>query len=102
MQQLDNPTANFSTAELNPVDLSMVAMKEITGQWLVEMYDCISKNPDFIVYGFLHSSISKALDGISDDGLPKLDTNDHDNETSSDSSDESDDEDNAAIDYIVL
>ena len=103
MQQLDNPTADFSTAELNPVDLSMAAMKEITGQWLVEMYDYISKNPDFIVNGFLHSGISKALDGISDDDLPQLlDTNDNDNETSSDSSDESGDEDNAAIDYIVL
>ena len=45
MLQLDNPTADFSTAELNPVDLSMAAMKKITGQWLVEMYDCISKNP---------------------------------------------------------
>ena len=27
MQQLDNPTANFSTAELNPVDLSMVRLQ---------------------------------------------------------------------------
>ena len=60
------------------------------------------KNPDFIVNGFLHSGISKALDGISDDDLPQSDTNDNDNETSSDSSDESGDEDNAAIDYIVL
>ena len=102
MLQLDNPSADFSTAELNPVDLSMAAMKEITGQWLVKMYDYISNNPDFIVNGFLHSGISKALDGIIDDDLPQLDTNDSDNETSSDSSDESGDEDNAVIDYIVL
>ena len=102
MLQLDNLSADFSTAELNPVDLSMAAMKEITGQWLVKMYDYISNNPDFIVNGFLHSGISKALDGIIDDDLPQLDTNDSDNETSSDSSDESGDEDNAVIDYIVL
>ena len=101
MQQLDNPTADFSTAELNPVDLSMAAMKEITGQWLVKMYDYISNNPDFTVNGFLHSGISKALDGITDDDLPQSDTNDNANETSSDSSDESGD-DNAVIDYIVL
>ena len=54
-QQLDNPTTDFSTAELNPVDLSMAAMKEITGQWLVKTYNYISDNPDFIVNGFLHS-----------------------------------------------
>ena len=100
MLQLDNPSADFSTAELNPVDLSMAVMK-ITGQWLVKMYDYISNNPDFIVNGFLHSGISKALDGITDD-LPQLDTNDSDNETSSDSSDELGNEDNAVIDYIVL
>ena len=52
MQQLDNPTADFSAAELNQVDLSMAAMKEITGQWLVKMYDYISDKPDFIVNGF--------------------------------------------------
>ena len=64
MLQLANPSADFSTAELNPVDLSMATMKEITGQWLVKMYDYISNNSDFIVNGFLHSGISKALDGI--------------------------------------
>ena len=37
MQQLDNPTTGFSTAELNPVDLSMAVMKMITGQWLVKV-----------------------------------------------------------------
>ena len=66
------------------------------------MYDFISNNPDFIVNGFLHSGINKALDSITDDNLPQLDTSDSDNETSSDSSGESDDEDNAVIDYIVL
>ena len=100
MQQLDNPNTEFSMAELNPVDLSMATMKEITDQWLVKMYDYISDNPDFIVNGFLHSGISKALDGTCDDDLPHLDTND--NETSSESLDESVDEDNAVIDYIVL
>ena len=79
----------------------MAAMKEITGQWLVKMYNFISNNPDFIVNGFLHSGINKALDSITDDDLPQLDINDSDNETSSGSSCESD-EDNAVIDYIVL
>ena len=102
MQQLDNPTTDFSMAELNPVDLSMAAMKEITGQWLVKMYDYISNNHDFIVNGFLYSGISKALDGTCDDDLPQLDTNDNANETSSESSNEPVDEDNAVVDYIVL
>ena len=105
MQQLDNPTTDFSMAELNPVDLSMAAIDlsmAATGQWLVKMYDYISDNPDFIVNGFLHSGISKALDGTCDDDLPQLATNDNANETSIESSGESGDEDNAVIDYIVL
>ena len=80
----------------------MAAMKEITGQWLVKMYDYISNNPEFIINRLLHSGISKALDGITDDDLSQLDTNDSDNETSSDISDESSDEDIAVINYIVL
>ena len=102
MQQLDNPSADFSIAELNPVDLSMATMEEITDQWLVNRYNYISNYPEFIVNGFLHSGINKALDGITDDDLPQLDTNDSDNEMSSDSCNESGDEDNTVIDYIVL
>ena len=100
MQQLDSPTTDFSMTELNPVDLSMATMKEITGQWLVKMYNYISDNPDLIVNGFLHSDISKALSGTCDNDLPQLDT--IDNETSIESLDESGDEDNAVIGYIVL
>ena len=77
-------------------------MKEITGHWLVKMYDYKSNNPDFIVNGFLHCSISKALDGMTDDDLPRLDTNDSDNEMLSDSSDEPGDKDSAVIDDTAL
>ena len=103
MQQLDKPAADLSTAELHPVDLGMAAMKEITGQWLVNMADYITNNPQFIVNGFVHSGISKALDGGAIDDLPLSVSNDSDtpDETSSDNSDEDDDA-AAAIDYIVL
>ena len=101
MQQLDNPAVDLSTAELQPVDLGMAAMKEITDQWLVNMADYITNNPQFIVNGFIHSGISKALDGGAIDDLYLSVTNESDptDETSSDGSDE---DDAAAIDYIVL
>ena len=66
MRQLDNPTTDFSMAELNSVDLSMAATKEIRGQWLVKIHNYICNNPVFIVNGFLHSGMSKALDGTCD------------------------------------
>ena len=100
MQQLDNPAADLSTAELQPVDLGMAAMKQITGQWLVNMADYITNNPQFIVNGFIHSGISKALDGgaIDDLSLSVINESDAIDETSSDGSDD----DAATIDYIVL
>ena len=61
-QQLDSPAVDLSSAELNPVDLSMAVVKEITGKWLVNRANHISNNPHFIVNGFVHSGASKALD----------------------------------------
>ena len=39
--------------DLHPVDLSMTVMKEIGAQWLKNMADYISSNPQFIVNGFI-------------------------------------------------
>jgi len=43
---------DFEIVELEPVELSMAVMKEIRAQWLVDMAEYISNNPDFIVNGF--------------------------------------------------
>ena len=58
---------------LEPVDLSMGAMKHISAQWLVKMWEYIIDNPQFIVNGFVRSGICRALDGLtSDDELDDL------------------------------
>ena len=59
--------ADVENVNIEPIDLTMAVMKEASASWLVEMWDYISDNPQFIVNGFLHSGISKALDGDDDD-----------------------------------
>ena len=48
-----------NTVEINPEDLSLSTLKEISMKWLVEMSDYISDNPLFIVNGFIRDGITK-------------------------------------------
>lgn len=48
---------------LNPVDLSLPALKELGAKWLTEMAHYISNNPQFITNGFLKAGIPQAIDG---------------------------------------
>ena len=58
---------------LDPVDLSLANMKNIGAKWLVEATKYIADNPQFIVNGFVHAGICRALDGrSSDDELDEL------------------------------
>ena len=59
-QQLD-PSVDIEEQELQLVDLSLPALREFGAKWLVEMAEYMSNNPCFIVRGFSHSGISKAL-----------------------------------------
>ena len=77
------------------VDLSMGAIKHISAQWLVKMWEYIMDNPQFIVNGFIRSGICRALDGVTsddelDDLLEKMDSASDTSETSSLSDDEID------------
>ena len=56
--------SDVESADIQPVDLSMAAVKELSAQWLVEMADFIASNPQFIVNGFRRSGIPAALDGV--------------------------------------
>lgn len=53
---------DIETAELQPIDLGLPALKEIGAKWLVEMASYISCNPQFIVNGFIRAGITGALD----------------------------------------
>ena len=56
-----------------PVDLSLARMKHISTNWLVEMWECIVDNPQFVVNGFITSETCCTLDGVtSDDELDDL------------------------------
>ena len=44
----------------------MPVLKEVGAEWLVEMADYISDNPQFIVNGFVRSGIAGAADGEDD------------------------------------
>lgn len=58
IQQIRNqPTSDIGDIVLEPVDLSMGAMKHISAQWLVKMWEYIIDNPQFIVNGFVRSGI---------------------------------------------
>ena len=83
-----------------PIDLSMGMMKEIGAKWLVDMASYISDNPQFIVNGFIHAGITKALNGKDITDTSSSDPEDVATTTSEDSDD--DDEDSTLIDFIVL
>lgn len=55
--------SDIESAVLRPVDFSMAVMKEWTAKWLVEMFDYLADNPQFVVRGFKRAGISDALDG---------------------------------------
>ena len=57
---------DLETSELQPINLAMPVLKEVGAEWLVEMADYISDNPQFIVNGFVRSGIAGAADGEDD------------------------------------
>jgi len=100
-QQLD-PSLDIEEQQLQPVDLSLPALRELGAKWLVEMAEYISSNPSFIVKGFSRSGISRALDGTDSD---EEETDPDYSESSEESSDEDtseDESDSETLDIIEL
>ena len=62
MQQIQG-RRDVGEVELNPIDLSLPCLKELGAQWLVEMAEYISDNPQFITNGFFKAGIPQAIDG---------------------------------------
>ena len=52
--------------QLQPVDLFLLALRELGAKQLVEMAGYISKNPCFIVQGFQHSKVSDGINSEDD------------------------------------
>ena len=55
---------NAESVELCPVSLDLPSLKELGAKWLVEMFEYIADNPQFIVNGFIRAGIPGALDSI--------------------------------------
>ena len=73
-QQIDELEGDV--AALQPVDMGLSCMKELEANWIEQMVEYISDNPEFIVRGFVRSGISLALDGISIEEDSEGDTSD--------------------------
>ena len=69
----DQSHVPLSDISLEPIDMSMAVMKNISAKWFMKAAEYIADNPQFIVNGFVKAGIRRALDGItSDDELDDL------------------------------
>ena len=64
--------------------MGLSRMKELGANWIEQMVEYISDNPEFIVRGFVQSGISLALDGISIEEDSERNTSDDDYEENDD------------------
>ena len=81
MKQLDGRELDdLEDIDIQPIDLSMPVMKEVSARWIVDAVERISDNPQLIVSGFLRSGISGAFDGNLD--VVEEEENDSGNESS--------------------
>ena len=60
--QLKGQDINDDDFQVQPVDLSMAAMKHIGARWLEEMHSYVKDNPQLIVNGFMKAGIPQAID----------------------------------------
>ena len=77
---------DIDTAEIRPVDLSMVVTKQDTAGWLVEMVKHFEDYPEIIVNGFIWSGIPGAYESLDEsetDG-ERCETDEESNESETD------------------
>lgn len=65
IQQLDGQDAKLAT--LQPISLSLPALKELRAKWMVEMAEYPNEKPQIIVNEFVQSGIAGVLDGYRDE-----------------------------------
>ena len=96
-RQLDGASdaKEIELINLQPIDLSMARMKELSAEWLVEAMEYIAENPLFLMNGFLKSGITRSLkDGNVD--------NSEDDDITSQGSEESTDDENYLDDSMDI
>ena len=66
MKQLEERD-DLEAAEIQPIEMGMPLMKEISAKWLVDVAQYLSDNQQIIMNGFVHSGIPGAVDGLQED-----------------------------------
>ena len=95
IQQLDGKDMDdLESTEIQPINLGMPILKEVSAKWLDGMVEHITNNPQIIVNGFIRTGISSAIDGVVDMGSASEDSDTEGDIDSADSDDceESDNE----------
>ena len=64
--------------ELEAIDLSLPLLRDLRARWLVEIFQYIADNPQFIVNGFARAGITGALDFTEDHNEFEGDVNTYD------------------------
>ena len=92
-----------------PVDLSTLRVKCLSGQWLVQQYEHLEDNPQIIVHGFRHAGIYNALGLLDEDDLPNYTTTDESDKllvsdvyTDSQTEEETEPEDTGIDDVVII
>ena len=80
--------SDVELVEIQPVDLSMAAIKELSAQWVVEMAEYIASNPQFVVNGFRRSGIPAALNRVDSEEEDSGEDSDNLSEDEDDSDDD--------------
>ena len=52
----------------------MPVLKQVGAQWLVDMAEYLSNNPQIITNGFIKTGIAAALDGFREEGVVTTDS----------------------------
>ena len=94
LKQLEGRDINeIETMALQPIDLSLAALKETSAKWFVGMASYLCDNPQFIVNGFISSGMTEASDGNMEDeddaeSMDELQDDEYDSDTDYDTEEE--------------
>ena len=66
MKQLEGK--DIKSAKLQPINLGMPVLKELSVKWMVEMSEYSYENPQIIINGFVKAGVAGALEGSIDCG----------------------------------
>ena len=65
MKQLQGVT-QIQSVQIQPINLCLAAVKELSPKWLAEMGEYLADSPQFAVNGFRWAGILEALNGSSE------------------------------------